>query len=60
MVRILRIKGAPHFRNDQDPVLGDREKKLSAKHLVLHLFQSERSDDEMSWKEAASLNPVNK
>lgn len=36
MVRLLKIKGAPHFRNDQYPVLGDGEKKLSAGRLMLH------------------------
>lgn len=60
MVRLLKIKGAPHFRNDQNPVISDCKKKLSASRPVLHLFQGERSDDELSWKEAASLDLVRK
>ena len=52
-----KIKDAPHFPKDQNPMLINREKKFSFGRIMLHPLRREGSDDESSRKEAASIDP---
>ena len=53
-----KIKDAPHFPEDQNPMLSDREKNRSAGRIMLHPLQSKGSDSASSREEASSLNPL--
>lgn len=48
---------APNFPKDQHPMLINREKKFSTGRIMLHPLQRDGLDDELSRKEAASLDP---
>lgn len=48
---------APHFPKDQTPMLVDREKKPSAGRIMLHPLRKRGSNDELSQKEVAILDP---
>lgn len=52
-----KIKQAPHFPNDQNPILVDREKKFSAGRIMLHPLQGKGSSGHLSRKKAAGLDP---
>ena len=53
-----RIKDAPHFPKDQNPMLINREKKHSAGRIMLHPLKGNGSDVQFSREEAAKLDPL--
>lgn len=53
-----KIKEAPHFPNDQNPILVDREKKFSTGRIMLHPLQGKGSNGHVSRKKAAGLDPL--
>lgn len=53
-----KIKDAPHFPKDQNPMLINREKNYSAGRIMLHPLKGNGSDVELSRKEAAKLDPL--
>ena len=50
-----KIKEAPHFPKDQNPILVDREKKRSAGRIMLHPLKGKGSNGHSSPEEAARL-----
>ena len=53
-----KIKDAPHFPKDQNPMFFNREKKHSAGRIMLHPLKGNGSDVELSRREAAELDPL--
>ena len=53
-----KIRDAPYFPKDQQPILFNREKKYPAGHIMLHPVRREGSDDDISREEASSLDPL--
>ena len=53
-----KIKDAPHFPKDQNPMLINREKKHSAGRIMLHPLKGNGSDVELSRREAAEHDPL--
>lgn len=48
---------APHFPKDQNPKLTNRDKRSSAGRIMLHRLQREGSDEDLSPKEVALVDP---
>ena len=53
-----KIKDAPHFPKDQNPMLINREKKHSSGRIMLHPLKGNSSDVELSRKETAKLDSL--